>query len=568
MAGIGPGFGLQHELHWAMSGRDNGELPKITWKILPLLSASPGRYTAAPGFCIQDIHKKSFKTGDRRQADSLYAIFHGQIEESFRRVRLELARGREPRRISSITDIEIVQLIWSAITCLTLEPGISKPTSLEDFMKLLETTNEVVFDPRIVERIRQRIVRDIEDADLLARHGDAITSTHCQTCQGLLDTIRPNLGPSIDPNAPSPPLVAVIERFWTAPERRDVDQKGRRNYNIPLEILTDVVGQDRPINRITREDLRRVQQVITDLTPYAKRDYRDFINLPFPTIADILVERRQIELEEDTDDEPTPYLRPSVINKYLNRLEILFKFAENEGLISQSPAKGLRVKQGKSHRTLFSDDQLAELFTQDYRLEGNNWIPMVCLFQGMRPNEAAQIDVWDVYERDGHWCFDVNEWSRYPDRPHAKGDKRLKNRSSWRIVPIHPRLIRLGFIEHVEQRRRGGFQKVFNVSKWGDSYWDSIRQEMSRMLIAAGIKTDRTVFHSFRHTFNNAMVNLSIDHLRRKYLGGWSLPKDPSDNDYVHQISIPLLYADLEKLDFNITVEGSSGTASGVTPPS
>jgi hypothetical protein len=212
-----------------------------------------------PDFASKIYIKKSFKTGDRRQAESLYAIFHGQIEENFQRVRLELARRREPRRIGSMTDDEIVQLIWSAITYLTLEPGISKPTSLEDFMKLLETTNEVVFDPRVVGRIRQRIVRDVEDADLLARHGDAITSNHQQICQGLLDTIRPTLGTSIDPNAAGPPLVAVIDQFWTAPERRDVDQKGRRNYNIPLEILTDVVGKDRPINRIMRDDLRRAQ---------------------------------------------------------------------------------------------------------------------------------------------------------------------------------------------------------------------------------------------------------------------------------------------------------------------
>jgi integrase len=362
------------------------------------------------------------------------------------------------------------------------------------------------------------------------------------------------LGASVDPNAPGLPLVTVIHQFWAAPERREVDQNFRRNYNIPLEILTDVVGQDRPINRITRDDLRRTQQIICDLTPYAKRNYSDFINLPFPAIADILVERRRTELEEDNDAEPTPYLRASVINKYLNRLEILFKFAENEGLISHSPAKGLRVIQSESQRTLFSDNQLAGLFNHNYRLEGNNWIPLLCLFQGMRPNEAAQMDVWDIYELDGHWCFDVSEFTRYPDRPHVRGDKKVKNKSSRRIVPIHPRLIRLGFIEHAEQRRRGGFQKVFDVAKWGNNYWDSIRQQMGCMLIAAGIKTDRTVFYSFRHTFNNSMVNLSIDHLRRKRLGGWSLPKDPSDNDYVHHLSIPLLYADLEKLDFNITV--------------
>ncbi|MGY4231664.1 hypothetical protein ACVIIW_000611 [Bradyrhizobium sp. USDA 4449] len=74
------------------------------------------------------------------------------------------------------------------------------------------------------------------------------------------------------------------------------------------------------------------------------------------------------------------------------------------------------------------------------------WAPLVALFQGARRTEVIQLLLQDI-ARDP----DTDLWTFRFDR---EGDKRIKTLSSIRRVPIHPELVRLGFLSFVEERRR------------------------------------------------------------------------------------------------------------------
>lgn len=71
------------------------------------------------------------------------------------------------------------------------------------------------------------------------------------------------------------------------------------------------------------------------------------------------------------------------------------------------------------------------------------WIPLVGLYSGMRQGEICQLYVDDIQQYDDIWCFNVND----------SGDKRVKNLASKRIVPVHPNLIKIGFLDYVEGMR-------------------------------------------------------------------------------------------------------------------
>ena len=64
----------------------------------------------------------------------------------------------------------------------------------------------------------------------------------------------------------------------------------------------------------------------------------------------------------------------------------------------------------------------------------------------MRLEEISQLSVDDVYFVDGIWVFDVNT---KPSRD-GRNDKQVKNKNAVRIVPMHNKLIDLGFIEYVD----------------------------------------------------------------------------------------------------------------------
>jgi len=83
------------------------------------------------------------------------------------------------------------------------------------------------------------------------------------------------------------------------------------------------------------------------------------------------------------------------------------------------------------------------------------WMPLVGYFTGARTNEIAQLDTSDIKEVCGYPCFDF-----CADDPKTPEAKRIKTEEA-RQVPIHPRLIELGFLEYVDSQRREKQNKLF-----------------------------------------------------------------------------------------------------------
>lgn len=125
------------------------------------------------------------------------------------------------------------------------------------------------------------------------------------------------------------------------------------------------------------------------------------------------------------------------------------------------------------------------------------WVPLLGLFTGARLGEIIQLYTADIGEQDGIRYFDIN----------ANGDdKRLKNPNARRRIPVHRTLIDLGFLEHVEERRRKGEKRLFPDLEMGaDGYYSSpFSKRFGRFLGAVGVKRRTNAFHSFRHSFEDA----------------------------------------------------------------
>jgi integrase len=104
--------------------------------------------------------------------------------------------------------------------------------------------------------------------------------------------------------------------------------------------------------------------------------------------------------------------------------------------------------------------------------------------------------------------------------------RRLKTKSSERVIPIHPQLIELGFLKFVAGRRREGTDAwlfplvspekgcagVRAWSKWWGRY----------LRITVGVKDTAKVFHSFRHGVTDALRRGKVDYELREALVGHS----------------------------------------------
>ena len=91
-------------------------------------------------------------------------------------------------------------------------------------------------------------------------------------------------------------------------------------------------------------------------------------------------------------------------------------------------------------------------------------------------------------------------------------DKKLKNASSERVIPIHPKLIDLGVLNFVKEQNNNNSQRLFTHLKLGsEGYIKNVsRFSNVKWLHAIGVKTSKKSFHSPRHTFANVLKQAGV----------------------------------------------------------
>lgn len=116
----------------------------------------------------------------------------------------------------------------------------------------------------------------------------------------------------------------------------------------------------------------------------------------------------------------------------------------------------------------------------------------------------------------------------------------LKNRQTKRFLPIHPELIRLGFLDYVAERRRAGDLQLFPEARRDANghYGDHVTDWFARLLKARGLRgqginSGNLTLHSLRHTFEDALRDAGIEEtLEGKALAGRRRGSDPTAAAY------------------------------------
>jgi integrase len=135
-------------------------------------------------------------------------------------------------------------------------------------------------------------------------------------------------------------------------------------------------------------------------------------------------------------------------------------------------------------------------------------------------------------------------------------DKRIKTATSERFIPIHPRLVKFGFLDFVAERRRQGGTKLFpELTRSSTGYYsDPYSKWFRRFLDKAGAARPKTCFHSFRHCFRDALREARIDHDVALALGGWSSGNGKEGTEtaevYGRGFRVTTLWEALERVDY------------------
>jgi integrase len=212
-------------------------------------------------------------------------------------------------------------------------------------------------------------------------------------------------------------------------------------------------------------------------------------------------------------------------NGYISAMSALFRWAARECLVERNVAEGLLLPETTHRRDArrpFSSEQLSMILGSDVFEEPTadwdhrQWVFLLGLYAGLRLNEACTLTCDDVVERDGVPVVLV--------RPDEAGVKKLKSRAARRAVPLHPVLVRLGFLDHVRRRREAGGGALFpdlRADRRG-YYSDAFQKWFGRHLRKVGAAAPRTSFHSTRHCFRDALREAGAPRDVVLALGGWA----------------------------------------------
>jgi integrase len=335
-----------------------------------------------------------------------------------------------------------------------------------------------------------------------------------QPATALTQTAHPSAG-----NGPT--LYEVWQLQWENQERLN---KGRQKSARTKEDeqgharRLNILSGNRPINQFTLTDFEQIYLSICDIRTNRGSE------LPPPDSP------RESILARGPEDQR---ISSTTIEKLMIRLGVLHAFAFRKGLTGISPELPDKPKLdhnppgAESVQKAFSKSDLQAIFS-GYLYAGAEpeksrgvypyqfWLPLLGLHTGGRLNELCQLDTEDVSEKEGIWVISMMDDER--DRPLPKV---LKNQSSRRVVPIHSELIRMGFLDFVNQAVKEGREKLFSdgltydpKKGWGSRAthffcrFPSPSTKASGYLYKCGIRerdaegrTDRKNFHSFRHTF-------------------------------------------------------------------
>ncbi|WP_265434297.1 tyrosine-type recombinase/integrase [Aeromonas salmonicida] len=203
---------------------------------------------------------------------------------------------------------------------------------------------------------------------------------------------------------------------------------------------------------------------------------------------------------------------------HLAALKQFFRWCVALDYCSRNPFDGLTAgkkpnKRADEERVRWYRPQLAQLFASLRSKQSQKgkklkiqdwWVPLLCLYAGLRPSEACQLKTQNIKQVEGIWCLMVDA---------GEADQQLKTVNAYRTVPLHSALIGHQFLDYVESRRSQGKVFLFDDQPSGkdDDWAHNITCRFQRHLNEAGIVGQgRPTLYGLRHTFIDELQQADV----------------------------------------------------------
>ncbi len=329
-----------------------------------------------------------------------------------------------------------------------------------------------------------------------------------------------------DLEEPTRGLVEIVEQAAAQKVKaEDWGEKTGKQHVALAKLFVRFVGHDNPA-KMRQSHISDFKITLSNMPKNYGKSPQDHI-LP---LVDILARAKDLPPEQVG-------LAQGTLNRHMTQIGNIASICKHAGFPfgNYEGVSGLRSKKkgsGRGERGRFATDELRLLFDlpiwngckgEDDRLspgdltfhDARYWVPMLAMYHGPRREEYCGLLVSEIEPE-----------AEIPAiRIEPNFIRGLKNPESKRRIPIHPELIRLGFLDYVAALQAIGHVLLFPELKaaaastpMGDVF-DQSWQEM-RLAAIPSAKEDGKVLHSLRHWCNNEMKQAGVAaEIRKDILG-------------------------------------------------
>jgi integrase len=323
--------------------------------------------------------------------------------------------------------------------------------------------------------------------------------------------------PSAIPNGkPSPPFSIVVAKYLAEnPKAKRTAGPVKKEF----EKYLATIGGDRPIADITKAEGRK---------------YRED-----------LIQVRKVAL--------------GTVAQRIHTISGCFTWAQKMGYVPDgwpNPMQGLAPSKKECAKTMqprrpFTTEELGVVFSspnfskQRGLHPARYWITLLCLYQLCRREEAAQLTLADIGEKEGIPYITITDLG---DGEQTK--QSMKTPGSKRVIPIHSSLIALGFLEYVQSMRKGKHARLFpQLTLEGFRYADPIGKWFAGHLDKVGLSQPELVMHSLRYGIHY-LQNLGCPQDVAEMLTGHTASSVHNKYEHREWTKLSRLRDGLEKMQF------------------
>ena len=441
---------------------------------------------------------------DSRGSDPLYASVHKQLAEAdvafaaqhdLKSLTLDTGRGLSPRMMRKI-ETDTADMLAVA----------------EDALARGDCTTIRYEVDALLEAFQINLDRSCADYRKLAR---AVLTAHVRQLRAVLARQKgepvetPPLVLPSDTDASGGTVGETLRGAFDGWKRqRERSAATQVEYERAVKLFAELHG-DLPVAHLKRNHGRQFREALQEVP--ARRPSK-LLNASLPQLVQWGHEHPDV-----------PKVTAGTVNKHLTAVQAIANWALDNGMIPDDvqwadPFRRMRLGEEEAVRG-GAPFELADLklifcssvFTKGERPKGGRgeaafWFPFLALFIGARLNELASLKVADVAHNDviGAQCILI--------KADKRSGKRIKTEQSERFIPVHPQLIAAGFLEYVSKRRTdcGGNAWLFSDVAPGTNGKAAFSKWFGRYIGTQGITDSSKVFHSFRHSFVDALRLASV----------------------------------------------------------